>query len=383
MKTKVKYINIFFSLYFFMYISGLALPFIYSLLRYFEKGFIALVRRHVLLLFLFGLYLTSLLLSVRFDFFTTERFLASLHNIVVAAFIPVGYYIGQNREASGKSIKIFFVFVILVLIPYIGFSFYREMNWSYHGLLSFLSENKYTKVVFSVPYFIGNFKFSRIHFLAPYATASAFYLIALNTYRSVVKKTLKVDYIDFFLLVITVFTAARFLLIIIIVQLLLKVLTRSYAIKQLVIILFPIIILVGIDIAFLILESRQGSNNTRLRIYEESFKMMLKESPFIGIGIKPRMPDILGIYPMGSHSTLNTIFYKTGILGGLVFLYIYLKTFLKRIKKIFNGWLSKDRELIYISVSQLLFLIAILFEDLDADEFYAFCFGLVLGMRKK
>lgn len=63
-----------------------------------------------------------------------------------------------------------------------------------------------------------------------------------------------------------------------------------------------------------ILNARAGSTGTRLYIYTASLHRMITKSPIIGCGIK----DILDgtEYPYGSHSTYIGMLYKTGILGG-------------------------------------------------------------------
>ncbi len=71
----------------------------------------------------------------------------------------------------------------------------------------------------------------------------------------------------------------------------------------------------GVIIARLV-GMREGSNNMRLLIYETSLQTMWSKSPFIGIGIK----DMLSGYPLGSHSTYIGVFYKTGIVGGTIYL---------------------------------------------------------------
>jgi len=379
---RIKYIDAFFLFSVFLYMGGLILPLIYTLLLYFKKGWSVLGGLKKPFLGLTCLYIFSLLLSLRFEFFTFGRFAASIHNLMVLLFIPAGYYVGSRRILSKRYLDIFLILIACILCPYILFSLYKDFNLSYGGLLSLFAENKYTRVVFSMPYYLGEWKYSRIQFFAPYPTATAFFIVALNTYRSVVKGKIKIDALDIALLLIVVFTGARFLLVVFVMQLTLKLLFKNRPIMKLIVLMAPLLVLLGLNIGAIILESRAGSNNMRIKIYTESFKMLVNQSPIIGIGIKPKIPEILGIYPFGSHSTLNTILFKTGFLGGIIFLWIYFKTLLKRIKGMVSGFLAKDNERLFIAFSQALFLFAILFDDLDSDEFYAFCFGVVMGLRK-
>ena len=384
MKKKIKYIDFFFFLYIPFYLLGLALPWLYGLLFYFKDGWGALKRKRFGISVLVFLYVISLLLSVRYEFFTLGRFFASAHNLAVLLFIPVGYYLGQTRGIHLRTVQIFLFALAAILLPYIIVSLFVDFNLKYGGLLSFFGENKYTRVVFSLPYYLGNWKYSRIQFLAPYPTATAFFLVALNTYRNTLKGKLRhVDFFDVVVILIVIFTGARFLLVVIVLQIALKILMKNPSLLKMVLLMSPLVALLGFNLVLLVLESRAGSNSMRLKIYEESFKMMLAESPIIGIGIKPKLPEILGIYPLGSHSTINTFFFKTGILGGLVFLVLYFKSLLKRLRGLIKGFLGKDYERMYIYFSQILFLLAIVFDDVDSDEFYAFCFGLVLGLNGK
>lgn len=65
------------------------------------------------------------------------------------------------------------------------------------------------------------------------------------------------------------------------------------------------------------LSMREGSNGMRTLIYSTSIQTMLENSPIIGIGIK----DMLEYgFPLGSHSTYIGVFYKAGILGGLIYI---------------------------------------------------------------
>lgn len=66
------------------------------------------------------------------------------------------------------------------------------------------------------------------------------------------------------------------------------------------------------------LSYRAGSTATRSIIYGASLEKMLTESPIWGCGIKGIIPEV-GL-PYGSPSTYLGMFYKTGILGGSLYL---------------------------------------------------------------
>lgn len=108
-----------------------------------------------------------------------------------------------------------------------------------------------------------------------------------------------------------------------------------------------------------LVHAREGSNDSRTFLMQESIKVALENSPIIGLGIKDR--SVLG-YPLGSHSTFVGFIYKTGIvgfiIGSLIFLVINLKLiFLK--------------DMVYktiLKVSLLLMSILFVVEDIDGSN---------------
>jgi hypothetical protein len=72
-----------------------------------------------------------------------------------------------------------------------------------------------------------------------------------------------------------------------------------------------------LNIALSFANSRSGSNSARFDIYKTSIQKVLDESPVIGIGIK----YMLGSFPLGSHSTYIGLFYKSGILGIILWVF--------------------------------------------------------------
>lgn len=119
-----------------------------------------------------------------------------------------------------------------------------------------------------------------------------------------------------------------------------------------------------------IMNMREGSNNMRMQIYTQSITTMLERSPIIGIGIK----DMLGEYPLGSHSTYIGVFYKTGILGGLIYLcsmvYLAMKILLG---KDFNRHMVTTK----ICLAAVLLLMAL--EDIDGANWCICTFYALLG----
>lgn len=119
-----------------------------------------------------------------------------------------------------------------------------------------------------------------------------------------------------------------------------------------------------------IMNMREGSNNMRMQIYTQSITTMLEKSPIIGIGIK----DMLGGYPLGSHSTYIGVFYKAGILGGLIYVcsIIYLA-----IKIIFGKDVNRHAVTAKICLAAALLLMAL--EDVDGANWCICIFYILLG----
>ncbi|MFY3792729.1 O-antigen ligase family protein [Ureibacillus sp. MALMAid1270] len=117
--------------------------------------------------------------------------------------------------------------------------------------------------------------------------------------------------------------------------------------------------------------AREGSNDTRSYLMEESMKVTFEKSPVIGMGIKT--DSKLG-YPLGSHSTFLGFFYKTGMVGFIVctvmFLFISFKLLLLKMKGISN--LMKY----FIAVLPVMFL----FEDLDGSNWLIVFYFILLAV---
>lgn len=120
-----------------------------------------------------------------------------------------------------------------------------------------------------------------------------------------------------------------------------------------------------------ILNMREGSNNMRMQIYTQSIMTMLERSPVIGIGIK----DMLGGYPLGSHSTYIGVFYKAGILGGSIYIcsIIYLA-----IKIIFGKDVNRHAVTAKICLAAALLLMAL--EDIDGANWCVCVFYILLAL---
>lgn len=125
-----------------------------------------------------------------------------------------------------------------------------------------------------------------------------------------------------------------------------------------------------------IANAREGSNLTRGSIYESSIQRTFENSPLIGMGIKDISPfDNL---PYGSHSTYLGFFYKTGIIGFvigvLLFLFVIFKIYAQS-KHFFKNYNLKFFLCMFSSLSLVL-----IFEDIDGSNWLIVYYFIIIGI---
>lgn len=125
-----------------------------------------------------------------------------------------------------------------------------------------------------------------------------------------------------------------------------------------------------------VVNAREGSNLTRGSIYQSSVGRAFENSPLIGMGIKDISPyDNL---PYGSHSTYLGFFYKTGIIGFvigiLLFLFINFKIYAQS-KHYFKNYNLKFFLCMLGSLSLVL-----IFEDIDGSNWLIVYYFSVVGI---
>lgn len=152
---------------------------------------------------------------------------------------------------------------------------------------------------------------------------------------------------------------------------------RYMFIAVMILLLFMVIVLFHSSISNVLLDAivkREGSTNTRKALYIASIQKMLEESPIIGCGIK----DIWNNLPYGSHSTFLGMFYKTGILGGTVFLCGMVVTTFKIFKmKIYT------KNVISLKIAYYCLIAISMLEDLDGSDWNIVLFMVFLAVLKK
>lgn len=103
-----------------------------------------------------------------------------------------------------------------------------------------------------------------------------------------------------------------------------------------------------------------SSNNFRITLITESFNEAFSNSPIWGMGIKKFYSDG---YPLGSHSTYMGFFYKTGIIGVILGLYIFFKANYDMFKSASGSVRFKP-----IAMFLLSFIVLFAIEDVDGTN---------------
>ena len=136
----------------------------------------------------------------------------------------------------------------------------------------------------------------------------------------------------------------------------------------LVVIASPFLVFFALDI----LSTRAGSNSMRLAIYSTSIITTLQRNIIFGNGVKYFFHE----YPLGSHSSVVGSFYKTGIIGFILFLVLYIKATIISFKCFKNNPAVSS-----VLLAILLFMI---FEDIDGTNWLLiyFCF-LYTGIKRR
>ena len=127
-----------------------------------------------------------------------------------------------------------------------------------------------------------------------------------------------------------------------------------------------------------VINMRAGSSGTRLYIYTSSIKKLIEESPLIGMGIKDMviMGDGTQIqFPYGSHSTYIGVFYKAGILGGILYIFSIVYIVMKILKKKSNNEYDIIKKMALIII-----LVIMCAEVIDGSDWGIFMMYMMLSI---
>lgn len=127
-----------------------------------------------------------------------------------------------------------------------------------------------------------------------------------------------------------------------------------------------------IDVVNMIFNMRGGSTSTRFQVYDISIRKMLDLSPVIGLGIK----DLIGIaLPYGSHATYIGMFYKTGLLGGSIYLVAAVMAIVIALRKKVNHGVGLIAKVVFLGLMALW-----VFEDVDGANWNIVMFMTVYAV---
>lgn len=353
------------------------------------------------LILLILVYTFSLILNiVRAD---TTRIIASLYNYsfwLMGLFLIIFVYNVFKFDDIINVLKLFnFILLVTGIILVCGliawFSGIRSISFRSPTLLGFeflesfpLIKASTTTTLVSTRW-LFSWVFPRSSIMNPYPTATGAMVIMLlplsiaynkiNWKKSIFKK-----YVTYILgILILLFSLSRFSIFSLVIAFMVVWLINSKKrIFFYLLLFFSVLILIPYFELFfgLVNNIRPGSLVLRFESYIIAINnVMQKENFMFGIGIKPRLDELL--IPIGSHSTYLGLFLRTGIIGILIFIFfqLYLLFFwFKNSKKI----ISRKIKVIWdnIGVSLIAMSLWMIFEDLDAPQLVCFLYCLVIGI---
>ena len=117
-------------------------------------------------------------------------------------------------------------------------------------------------------------------------------------------------------------------------------------------------------------------------IYEGSFNFMMDVNPLFGLGIKPYLPEVIGVpFPLGSHSTIWGYVVKCGMVGAVFMLVLVGVPIFRYMEMLVLQLFSKNKfneQKFFILSSVVIVIIALGMEDLDAFEILPLYFGMIV-----
>lgn len=333
--------------------------------------------------------LLSAMLAVNYDFFSIERLLAILHNIVAFTFIFLGYSYMKDEKLNSyikKYSRGVYLFTFLIILFATIFSLYFKKELIFPSFFSIAGiYNKFTEVKLNALdwYMFSNFPRTQVLGIYPNSTGLLFIflyviVISLNYNEITMRKKMTMTVMLFLVCFLTgsrtywLLSSSFFLLLFI----------RNKSRLSLISFFTPFILFAALIAVEYLLTLRPGSNDARTMIYEGSFNLMIETNPILGIGIKPRLPEVIGVpFPLGSHSTIWGYIIKCGIVGALFMLIFIGIPFFRYVEMMILQLFSKNKfneQKFFILNSVVIVIIALGMEDLDAFEILPLYFGVIL-----
>ena len=146
----------------------------------------------------------------------------------------------------------------------------------------------------------------------------------------------------------------------------------SFITGMLILLCIPVLFFVWDDIVNFMVSSRQGSSDDRMKIYTLGFIYTWGSHPFIGLGNKPMVEGFE--YPIGSHSTLMSLFVKGGLVAFGIFMCFMMVTLGRWWHVILQGFGSHgEKTTTDIKITRFFFVYTFMFvgffltSDIDAE----------------
>lgn len=367
--------NKFFLGYVFAWMIGLWLPYVYALfLRNVKQLFVK--REDVffqMLLLFFLVQIFTLLLALFGEHFTFIRWIASLHNSIVFLFLCLGYISYNNKKVDYlDDISSFLPYFLLIALLSLLYFFLTESE--------LVLSTSWSKVTFVVDYFPDNKVFPRLWLFAPYPNAVAIMLFI--TFLIYIIKTKIVSWIIILaFLIVMFFTGSRIVTLLSLGLVFLFYIRSSKHLRLITVgLVMGVILVIEKGVYELIFELRPGSNFMRMKIYEATWHMWINQGFIFGIGLKPFIEGIP--YPLGSHSSLLGYLFRTGIVGGGMYIafmiFVFCIVFKDLYKMLKQKYFSHVHLLLSYSIGSILIIYVL--EDLDAFEVNAFLTGILFAI---
>ncbi|MEO4001531.1 O-antigen ligase family protein [Mesorhizobium sp. CAU 1732] len=399
---------------------GTSLPWIFGVSAFLAFGIVRLSLPEWQLVTVVGALLMSLLLAMIMDY-QGQRALAALYNIalmlIFILFINHGRQIdnaARTRRGTWPKDAVYraafyaylaYVFYMVAVQAWIAatgtvrYSFDALLLGRIPGLPGIL-ELYVDNVVVDSDWIAGAVQ-SRIHGMGVYATESAMQVVLLGLI-AVVYLIRKRRFgwaiaAELSILPMLIPFGSRTTGLAYVASLLLVVTLWRGGLKLAAILLGPVIvagllffasdIVTGIEsMAQSVADARAGSTESRMATYQIAVRMVLDQNLLMGLGIKPQNEYFPAI-PIGSHSSVVSVFTRAGLIGLILFL-AYYATLLVRIAAIQLISLSRGTfltmearlEMAYLSRIVFVVLVWCLTEDLDAPIYHAMLSGLAIGI---
>lgn len=124
---------------------------------------------------------------------------------------------------------------------------------------------------------------------------------------------------------------------------------------------------------------REGSSMSRFSLYQESISLIEGHQWLVGRGI--RVPSVTQRMPLGSHSTLVSLLYRTGILGLATYLTLQAHLFYRWLKAKPNPQDEPVYRYYWRACGIVFFSMALwtVTEDIDAPQLIAFLYFSLIG----